>query len=112
MENQNIVLIKLLGNNLKNMWHSNKEKYSQGKKKLYTSFKERPGFENYLNESKELCKAILACQNDVMFIETEILCLNIQETYQNETYKARKISFTEHINDLIGRTTMLYIFYL
>ena len=34
------------------MWYNNKENYSQGKLKLYTSFKERPGFENYLNESK------------------------------------------------------------
>ena len=33
------------------MWYSNKEKYSYGKLKLYTSFKESPGFENYLNES-------------------------------------------------------------
>ena len=33
------------------MWYSKKEKYSQGKLKLYTSLKERPGFENYLNES-------------------------------------------------------------
>ena len=29
----------------------NKEKYSQGKLKLYTSFKDLPGFENYLNQS-------------------------------------------------------------
>ena len=36
---------------LEKMWYSNKEKYSQGKLKLYTSFKEHPGFENYLNES-------------------------------------------------------------
>ena len=33
------------------MWYSNKEKYSHSKLKLYTSFKERPGFQNYLNES-------------------------------------------------------------
>ena len=36
---------------LEKMWYSNKEKYSQGKLKLYISFKEHPGFENYLNES-------------------------------------------------------------
>ena len=36
---------------LEKMWYSNKEKYSQGKLKLYTRFKERSGFENYLNES-------------------------------------------------------------
>ena len=44
---------------LKKMWYSNNEKYSQGKLKLYTSFKEHPGFENYLNESNpKLCQAI------------------------------------------------------
>ena len=36
---------------LEKMWHSNEEKYSQGKLKFHTSFKEHPGFENYLNES-------------------------------------------------------------
>ena len=35
---------------LEKMWYSNTEKYSQGKLKLYTSFKERLGFENYLSE--------------------------------------------------------------
>ena len=143
---------------------SNKEKYRQGKLKLYTSFKEHLGFENYLNESnpklhqaitkirisahkfpietgrfenknqtdricplycdgigneihyliecknkaiiktrskflktfynrwkgiqklsqEEFCKAILPCQNDDMITETGILCLKIQEIYQNE----------------------------
>ena len=33
------------------MWYNNKANYSQDKLKLYTSFKERPSFENYLNES-------------------------------------------------------------
>ena len=149
---------------LEKTWYIDKEKYSQGKLKLYTSFKELPGFENYLNESnpklhhaitkikisahkfpietgrfenknqtdricpfcregirnelhyliecknkaitktrskflkpfynrwkgiqklspEEFCKAILACQNDDMITETGILCLKIQETYQNE----------------------------
>ena len=149
---------------LEKMWYSNKEKYSQGKLKLYTSFKERSDFANYLNESnpklhqrikkfrvsarkfpietgrfenknqtnricplryegigielhyliecknkaitktrseflkpfynrwkciqnlpqEEFCKAIIACQNDEMITETGILCLKIQETYQNE----------------------------
>ena len=35
---------------IEKMWYSNKEKYSQGKLKLYTSFKKYLGFENYLNE--------------------------------------------------------------
>ena len=30
-------------------WHLNHKKYSKGKLKFYTSIKERPGFENYLN---------------------------------------------------------------
>ena len=34
---------------LKKQLEKIKEKYSQGKLKLYTSFKEHPGFENYLN---------------------------------------------------------------
>ena len=36
---------------LEEMCCSDKEKYSQSKLELYTSFKERPGFGNYLNES-------------------------------------------------------------
>ena len=52
LESQKIVLIKLLRNNLKKSGsYSNKEKYSQDKLQLYTSFKEHPGFENYPNES-------------------------------------------------------------
>ena len=35
---------------LEKNWYSNKEKYSQGKLKLYTNFKKYLGFENYLNE--------------------------------------------------------------
>ena len=31
------------------VWHLNHKKYSEGKLKFYTSIKERPGFENYLN---------------------------------------------------------------
>ena len=41
---------QVLKEELEKMWYSNKEKYSQGKLKFYTSFKECPGFENYLNE--------------------------------------------------------------
>ena len=168
--NQNILgeskncIDQALKKQLEKMWYSSKEKYSQGKLKLYTSFKEPPGFENYLNESnpklcqaitkirisahnfpietgrfenknqtnricplccegignelhyliecknkavtktrseflkpfynrwkdmqklslEEFCKTILACQNDDMVTETGILCLKIQETYQNE----------------------------
>ena len=36
---------------LEKVQYSNKEKYSQGKLKLYSSFKERPRFENYLSQS-------------------------------------------------------------
>ena len=36
---------------LEKIWYSKNEKYSQGKIKLNTSFKERTGFENYLNKS-------------------------------------------------------------
>ena len=44
---------------LEKKWYSNKEKYSQGKLKLYTNFKEHLGFENYLNESNpKLCQDI------------------------------------------------------
>ena len=44
---------------LEKKWYSNKEKYSQGKLKLCTSFKEHPGFENYLNEpNPKLCQSI------------------------------------------------------
>ena len=35
---------------LEKMLYINKEKYSQGKFKLYTSFKDLSDFENYLNE--------------------------------------------------------------
>ena len=33
---------------LENQWYSSKIKYSQGKLRLYTSLKERPGIETYL----------------------------------------------------------------
>ena len=43
----------------KKKWYSNKKKYSQGKLKLYTNYKELPDFENCLNESNpKLCQAI------------------------------------------------------
>ena len=35
---------------LNQIWYENKETYSEGKLKLYTSLKLRPGFEQYLNE--------------------------------------------------------------
>ena len=41
-----------------------------------------------------------------------MLCLNIQGTYQNHPYKALKIIFSDHLNDLTGRETLLYICYL
>ena len=34
---------------------------------------------------EELCKAILAYQNDDIITERRNLCVKIQETYQNET---------------------------
>lgn len=44
---------------LKEEWYTNHKKYSEGKLKLYTSIKERPGFESYLNmENSNLRKAI------------------------------------------------------
>ena len=40
-------------------WHLNHKKYSEGKLKFYTSIKERPGFENYLNmENPKFWQAI------------------------------------------------------
>ena len=33
---------------LENQWYSTRAKYSQGKLRLYTTLKERPGFETYL----------------------------------------------------------------
>ena len=49
-------------------------------KPFYNSWK---GIQKLSRE--EFGKAILACQNDDMIIETGILCLKIQETYQNES---------------------------
>ena len=36
---------------LENYWYSSRVKYSQGKLRLYTTLKERPGFETYLTLS-------------------------------------------------------------
>ena len=47
------VLTKLLRNNLKKSGTVIKTNTSQGKLKLYTSFKEHPGFENYLNDMNQ-----------------------------------------------------------
>ena len=44
---------------IEKMGCSNKEKYSQGKLKLYSSFKERSGFENYLNESNPKLRQVI-----------------------------------------------------
>ena len=44
---------------IEKMWYSNKEKHSQGKLKLYPSFRERSGFENYLNESKTKLRQVI-----------------------------------------------------
>ena len=55
--------------------HNNKEKYSQGRLKLYTIFKEHPGFENYLNESSsKLRQAITKIRISVHKFPTETGC--------------------------------------
>ena len=53
------------------------------------------GIQKLLQE--ELCKAILACQNDDMITETGILCLKIQETYQNEVFPVRSLRWSGKI---------------
>ena len=144
------------------MWYSKQNEHSQGKLRLYTCLKVRPGFEQYLNLSnpklrqsitklrisaykfpieighfenkalvericllycegigdkchyltqcnneekkkvrhelmmpfyqnwkgieklsyKELCRAILSCQNEDLLVEIGMLCLKIQETFE------------------------------
>ena len=50
---------KRLNESIEQSWHFKKTLYKQGKLQLYTSLKERPGFENYLNlPNKKLCQAI------------------------------------------------------
>ena len=38
-----------LRRSLENQWYSSRVKYSQGKLRLYTTLKERPGFETYIS---------------------------------------------------------------
>ena len=48
---------------LENHWYSSRVKYSQGKLRLYTTLKERPGFETYLTLSNpKLRQAITKLQ--------------------------------------------------
>ena len=51
LEESKYQIDQALKKQLEKVQYSNKEKYSQGKLKLYSSFKERPRFENYLNQS-------------------------------------------------------------
>ena len=44
-----LLLNKRLNESMEQPWHFKKTLYRQGKPQLYTSLKERPGFENYLN---------------------------------------------------------------
>ena len=91
---------------LEKMWYSNKEKNSQGKLKLYTSFKERPGFENCLNESNpKLRQAItkitisvhkfLMAMNNFFFRRSDIfLCALFKMTFKLK----RKCSLSLSVN--------------
>ena len=57
--NSNLLLNKRLNESIEQSWHFKKTLYKQGKLQLYTSLKERPGFENYLNlPNKKLRQAI------------------------------------------------------
>ena len=48
-----------LNESLEQSWHFIKTLYKEGKLQLYTSLKEHPRFENYLNlPNKKLCRAI------------------------------------------------------
>ena len=47
--NFKLLLNKRLNESIEQSWHFKKTLYKQGKLQLYTSLKERPGFENYLN---------------------------------------------------------------
>ena len=51
LEESKYQIDQALKKQLEKVQYSNKEKYSQGKLKLYSSFKERPRFENYLSQS-------------------------------------------------------------
>ena len=57
--NSKVLLNKRLNESIEQSWHFKKTLYKQGKLQLYTSLKERPGFENYLNlPNKKLRQAI------------------------------------------------------
>ena len=57
--NSKVLLNKRLNESIEQSWHFKKTVYKQRKLQLYTSLKERPGFENYLNlPNKKLCQAI------------------------------------------------------
>ena len=57
--NLKVLLNKRLNGSIEQSWHFKKTLYKQEKLQLYTSLKERSGFENYLNlPNKKLCQAI------------------------------------------------------
>ena len=57
--NSKVLLNKRLNESIEQSWHFKKTVYKQRKLQLYTSLKERPGFENYLNlPNKKLRQAI------------------------------------------------------
>ena len=57
--NSKVLLNKSLNESIEQLWHFKNTLYEQGKLQLYTSLKERPGFENYLNlPNKKLRQAI------------------------------------------------------
>ena len=45
-------IAEITGNRNNKIWYSKRIEYSQGKLRLYTHLKVRPGFEQYLNLSK------------------------------------------------------------
>ena len=57
--NSKVLLNKRLNESIEQLWHFKKTLYKQGKLQLYTSRKERSGFENFLNlPNKKLRQAI------------------------------------------------------
>ena len=57
--NSKLLLNNRLNESIAQSWHFKKTLYKPGKLQIYTSLKERPGFENYLNlPNKKLCQAI------------------------------------------------------
>ena len=71
--NSKVLLNKRLNESIERSWHFRKAFYKQGKLQLYTSLKERPGFQNYLNlPNKKLCQAMtkLLISADEFPIET------------------------------------------